>query len=171
MLGERTMGGRRFVGYRVLGTRIPGAHGLESLDLWLSAGSGALDHVDLTPAGAGASGYQMHVRDIRVDADLDTALFDMTPPAGSSDARSKGSPNGPSPGPRPTWRRCAQITQADQQSAIVVPMSGSFLQASGYRRRYCFRLAVNAIVPIPSMSALPRMVSPSTLALCTIDIC
>jgi len=90
MLGERTVGGRRLVGFRVMGTRMPGEHGLESLDLWLDAVSGALDHVDLTPADAGASGYQMHIRDIRVDADVDPALFDMTPPAGYSEAKPAG---------------------------------------------------------------------------------
>jgi outer membrane lipoprotein-sorting protein len=92
MLGERTVGGRRFVGYRVKGTGMPGEHGLESLDLWLDAESGTVDHVDITPVGAGVSGYQMHIRDIRVDADVNPAAFDMTPPAGYSDARSAGAP-------------------------------------------------------------------------------
>jgi effector-binding domain-containing protein len=148
MLGERTMGGRRFVGYRVLGTRMPGAHDVESLDLWLDAGSGALDHVDLTPAGAGASGYQMHVRDIRVDADLDTALFDMTPPAGYSDARSEGTAERPVTGPSTDLTSLRpQITQADQQSAIVIPMSGSFLQASAVAASVSEHLRQRGIVP------------------------
>ena len=90
LLGERTVGGKRFVGFRVMGTRMPGAHGLASLDLWLDAASGTLDHVDLTPADAGTSGYQMHIRDIRVDAEVDPALFDMTPPAGYSEAKPAG---------------------------------------------------------------------------------
>ena len=92
MLGERTLSGKRFVGFRVMGARMPGEHGLASLDLWLDAASGTLDHVDLTPADAGSSGYQMHIRDIRVDADVNPAAFDMTPPAGYSDARSAGAP-------------------------------------------------------------------------------
>ena len=131
MLGERTVGGKRFVGYRVMGTRMPGEHGVESLDLWLDAASGTLDHVDLTPAGAGASGYQMHIRDIRVDADVDPALFDMTPPAGYSDARSAAAAERSDAEPSTDLASLQpQITQANQQSAIVIPMSGSYLQAS-----------------------------------------
>lgn len=85
-LGERSAGGRRLLGYRIKGTSMPGQHGVETLDLWLDAETGAPDHVDITPTGAGTSGYQMHIRDIRVDAALDPAPFDMTPPVGYSEA-------------------------------------------------------------------------------------
>ena len=149
MLGERTVGGKRFVGYRVLGTGMPGEHGVESLDLWLDAESGALDHVDVTPVGAGASGYQMHIRDIRVDADVDPALFDMTPPAGYSDAGSAiaaGRSNPEFPADLASWQ--PQVAEAKQQSAIVIPMSGSYLQASTAAASVSQHLRQRGIVPV-----------------------
>jgi effector-binding domain-containing protein/outer membrane lipoprotein-sorting protein len=148
MLGERTVSGRRFVGFRVMGTRVPGQHGLESLDLWLDAGSGTLDHVDLTPEDAGASGYQMHIRDIRVDADVDPALFEMTPPAGYSDARSAGA-TGQSGVGLSTDLPSSQplVTQANRLSAIVIPMSGPYLQAGAAVANVAQHLAQYGIVP------------------------
>jgi effector-binding domain-containing protein len=103
---------------------------VESLDLWLDAKSGVLDQVDITPVGAGGSGYQMHVRNIRVDADIDPVQFDMIPPAGYSDAGSASASGQPSPeflADAASWQ--PQVTQAHQQPAVVVPMSGSYLQA------------------------------------------
>jgi effector-binding domain-containing protein len=148
MLGEQTIGAKRFVGFRVTGTRMPGEHGLESLDLWLDAASGALDHVDLTPADAGASGYQMHIRDIRVDADVDPALFDMTPPAGYSDARSAAA-NERSGAEALTDLAASppQVTQASRQSAIVIPMRGSYVQASAAVASVARHLEQHGIVP------------------------
>ena len=149
LLGERTAGGRRFVGYRVMGTRMPGAHGLESLDLWLDAGSGTLDHVDVTPAGVGRTGFQMHVRDIRVDADVDRSSFEMTPPAGYSDVGSAGAVARPPDG-RPSIDLASlqpRITQANQQSAIVMPMRGSYLQAGAAALNVARHLQERGIVP------------------------
>ena len=148
MLGERTVGGRRLVGFRVMGTRMPGEHGLESLDLWLDAVSGALDHVDLTPADAGASGYQMHIRDIRVDADVDPALFDMAPPAGYSEAKPAGA-SARSAAELSTGLASSQpqITRASRQSALVVRMSGSYLQAAAAVASVAQHLQQHDIVP------------------------
>jgi effector-binding domain-containing protein/outer membrane lipoprotein-sorting protein len=148
MLGERTISGKRFVGFRVMGTRMPGAHGLESLDLWLDAASRTLDHADLTPADAGASGYQMHIRDIRVDADVDPALFDMTPPAGYSDARSAGANTRSDAEPSTDLSSSQpQVTQASRQPAIVIAMSGSYLQASAAVANVARHLEQHGIVP------------------------
>jgi effector-binding domain-containing protein len=147
-LGKRTVDGRRFVGYRVMGTDTPGGHGVESLDLWLDAKSGALDHVDVTPADAGASGYQMHIRDIRVNADVDPAQFDMNPPAGYSEAGSASAVVQSSPDfPVGAASLQPQIMQAAQQSAIVVPMSGSYLQAGAAAARVSQYLRQRGIVP------------------------
>lgn len=147
-LGERTVDGRRLVGYRVLGAGMPGEHGLESLDLWLDADSDALDHADLTPKGAGSSGYQMHIRDIRIDADVDPARFDMTPPAGYSDARSAGVAGRLYPEyPAGLASRQPQVTHAAQQSAIVIPMSGSYLQASAAAVKVLEHLRQRGILP------------------------
>ena len=148
MLGERTVGGMRFVGYRVLGTGMPGEHGVESLDLWLDAESGAPDHVDITPVGSGVSGYQMHIRDIRVDADVDPALFDTTPPAGYADAGPAGAaeqPNPEVPAGLASWQ--PQVMQAQPQSALIIPMSGSYLQASAAAARVSQHLRQRGIAP------------------------
>ena len=148
MLGRRTVGSKRFVGYRVMGRAMPGEHGLESLDLWLDADSGALDHADLTPVGAGASGYQMHISDIRVDADLDPSLFSMTPPAGYSDVRSASAAEQPYPEfPADVASLQPQVTQASEQTAIVVEMSGSYLQASAAAARVSQHLQQRGIAP------------------------
>jgi effector-binding domain-containing protein len=147
-LGERTTNGRRFAGYRVMGTGMRGQHGVESLDLWFETKSGVLDHVDITPVGAGASGYQMHVRNIRVDADVDPEQFDMTPPAGYADIGSAGAAAQSSPdlltdltSPQP------QIMRAEQQSDVVIPMSGSYLQASAAATSVSQYLQQRGIVP------------------------
>ena len=130
-LGERTIAGKRFVGYRVRGTRMTGEHGVESLDLWVGVETRTLDHVDVTPAGAGDSGYQMHIRDIRVDAHVDPAQFNMAPPPGYSDA-TLTSPATPQADESPIDLASLQpeIRQATRQSALVIPMRGSYLQAS-----------------------------------------
>lgn len=148
MLGERTVGGKRFVGYRVMGTRMPGEHGVASLDLWLDAESGTLDHVDVTPAGAGPSGYQMHIRDIRVDADVDPAVFEMTAPAGYSDVSSASAAARSGAGHSTKLASLQpQITQASRQSAIVIPMRGSYLQASAAAANVARHLQQRGIVP------------------------
>ena len=148
MLGERHVSGRRFVGYRVMGTRIPGQHGLESLDLWLDAESEAPDHVDVTPAGAGGSGYQMHIRDIRVDTDLDAALFDMNPPRGYSDAASASAAGQPAAELTTDLASLEpQVRHASQQPAIVLPMRGSYLQATAAAARVSQHLQQRGIMP------------------------
>ncbi|MDO8835789.1 MAG: GyrI-like domain-containing protein [Vicinamibacterales bacterium] len=147
-LGERTVGGRRFVGYRVLGARMRGEHGVESLDLWLDEASGRLDHVDVSPAGAGASGYQMHIRDIRVDADVDPALFDMTPPPGYSDARSADAAGPHDPRSRLDLAPVPpRVMPAAQQPALVIPMRGSYLQASAAAAIVAQHLQQRGIAP------------------------
>jgi effector-binding domain-containing protein len=146
-LGERTIGGTRFMGFRVMGTRMPGAHGLASLDLWLDAASGTLDHVDLTPADGGASGYQMHIRDIRVDAEVDPALFDMTPPAGYSDAKSAAAPGQADANSSIDLASPPRITHATRQPAIVLSMSGSFVQASAAVASVARHLDQRGLVP------------------------
>jgi effector-binding domain-containing protein len=147
-LGERTVGGKHLVGYRVLGTRMTGGHGVESLDLWLDRESGTPDHVDITPAGTGTSGYQMHIRDIRVDAHVDPAVFDMAPPPGYSDAASTSAaePHGPEP-PTDLASLQPQITQATGQTAIVIPMRGPYQQASAAAASVSHHLQQRGIVP------------------------
>jgi effector-binding domain-containing protein len=148
MLGERTVGGDRLVGYRVQGTRMTSGDGVESLDLWLDARSGAPHHVDIRPAGAGGPGYQMHIRDIRVDATLDLSQFDMTPPAGYADARTPGVGGQPDAGwPASPASLQPEVSQAGRQSAIIVRMSGSYSQASAAVGRVAQHLRERGLVP------------------------
>jgi effector-binding domain-containing protein len=147
-LGERSMDGKVLIGYRVQGSRLSGGDGVESLDLWLDARSGALEQVDVTPTGAGASGYQMHIRSIRVDAGLDPALFDMTPPAEYSavdSARAARQADGESR----TGLAVLQphVTQAGPLQAVVIRMSGSYLQASAAADRVARHLREQGLVP------------------------
>ena len=83
VLGERQAGGKRLIGYRLLkaphGTSIPG---LKSFDLWVDAGTRQADHVDIAIEEQGKPVYQMHIRNIRVNGQVDHSLFDLTPPAG-----------------------------------------------------------------------------------------
>jgi outer membrane lipoprotein-sorting protein/effector-binding domain-containing protein len=146
-LGERWTGGRRLVGYRVMGTRMPGGHGVKSLDLWIDAQSGNPDHADITPADAG-SGYQMHVTGIRVDASVDPAVFDMTPPAGYKELTAADAATPHDAQPRATWASAKpEIRQVDRQAAVVLPMKGSYLQAAGAVQAVAQHLVTRDIVP------------------------
>jgi effector-binding domain-containing protein len=147
VLGERWVNGRRLLGYRVMGTRMPGQHGVESLDLWIDAASGTPDHVDVTPAGAGTSGYRMQIRDIRVDVPIDPALFDMTPPAGYADV---GTGAAVRPELEPSIDAGSlqpQITQVREETAVVLRMRGSYLQATSAVATVSQHLQQRSIVP------------------------
>jgi hypothetical protein len=146
-LGERTIDGRQFVGYRIDGTRMAGGHGVAWLDLWLDAQTGTPDHVDITPSGSQASGYQMHIRQIRVDGAIDPALFNMTPPLGYTEV-------GPDSAVRPGQSASPsgvtlqpQIAHVDPQRAVVVQMSGPFEQAGAAAARVLQHLAQLGVVP------------------------
>jgi hypothetical protein len=121
VIGEQQTGGKRLIGYRVrnapLGHVIPG---LKMLDLWVDAGTRAVDHVDITIQEAGKPSHQMHITDIRVDAEINRSLFDLTPPAGYTAIQPA-----PSSSARPLR---AEIGQAAAQTAVVMPMRGPYTQ-------------------------------------------
>jgi effector-binding domain-containing protein len=149
MLGERAVGGKQVVGYRVLGTRLPGEHGVEWLDLWLDTRSGTLDHVDVTPMDAGASGYRMRIRDVRVDTDLDPTRFDMVPPPGYSEASPAIAAERQHPGSSAGLSSLQpEITQATQHTAVVLPMRGSYLQARAAASSVAAHLQQRGVVPV-----------------------
>src|SRR5208283_483402 len=86
-IGEQWADGRKLMGYRVHethpGTTFPGAiPGLSALDLWVDAATGNPDHVDISIQEPNKPLYQMHIKNIHADAEIDSSLFDMTPPAG-----------------------------------------------------------------------------------------
>ena len=121
VIGEQQAGGRRLIGYRIhnapLGPVIPG---LKTLDLWVDAGTRAVDHVDIVVQEAGKPPHQMHITDIRVDAEIDRSLFDLTPPAGYTAIQPAPSSNA-----RPLR---AEIGQVAAQTAVVMPMRGPYTQ-------------------------------------------
>jgi effector-binding domain-containing protein len=144
VLPERRVGSRRLLGYRVLGSRMPGGHGIASLDLWIDASSGAPGHADITPSGAGASGYQMHITKIRVDEAIDAEGFEMTPPAGYVEASAADMPRPDSSSFEPV------LATATAQSAVVLPMQGPYTQAAAALAQVARELAARGIVPVGS---------------------
>jgi hypothetical protein len=99
--------------------------------VWVDAGTREVHHVDITIQEEGKPPHQMQIKDIRVDAELSTALFDLTPPAGyTAIVAPAGEPQAGvavTPQDAPVLR--AEIGQAAALVAAVVPMKGSYSQA------------------------------------------
>jgi hypothetical protein len=130
MIGERWVGNRKLFGYRTrrapAGSAIPN---LEALELWVDARTGSPEHVDITIAEPGKPLYTMHIKDIRVDSGIDRSVFDMAPPPDYTSMRAAiAERHTVQPGADPKTLR-AEIKQAGGQTAVVVPMKGSYLQA------------------------------------------
>ena len=121
VLGEQTMDGRKLYGYRLRktppGSAIPG---LKSFDVWIDAATGGVNRAVITIQEPGKPEYQMFVRNIRVDANIDRSLFDLTPPEGYTLFGSAQTPADVR----------VKIGEADPLSAVVLPMTGSYLQAT-----------------------------------------
>jgi outer membrane lipoprotein-sorting protein/predicted transcriptional regulator YdeE len=128
-LGEQRAGGKRLIGYRAHHMRAGSvSSGFKALDLWVDAGTRKPDHVDITFQEPGKPLYQMHIKDIRVDAETNRSLFDMTPPAGytalvTPSAEQHANQLG-------SWQNSLrpEIKQVDALTAVVVSMKGSYLQ-------------------------------------------
>jgi hypothetical protein len=121
VIGEQRTGDKRLIGYR-LRKALPDSviSGLRALDLWVNAGTRAIDHVDIAIQEPGKPLHQMHINDIRVDAEINRSLFDLTPPAGYTAIQP-----GPSLSARPLR---AEIGKAAAQTAVVMPMRGPYAQ-------------------------------------------
>ena len=128
-IGEQRVGNKRLLGYRVhqslSDSEVTGA---KAFDLWVDAGSGNPDHVDITIQEPDKPLYQMHIQNIRVDSEMDRSLFDMTPPVGYTEIETskveqhinqEGTRQN-TPGP--------EIKQATALTAVVVPMKGPYSQ-------------------------------------------
>jgi len=125
VLGERWTGGKKLVGYRSTKEPPDGSiPGMKALDVWIDSGTGEADHVDITVQEQGKPAHQMHIQNIRVNREVSRSLFDLTPPAGYSPI---GIPNGKPQAPDAPVLQ-AQIKQVDALVAVVVPMTGSYLQ-------------------------------------------
>jgi hypothetical protein len=150
VLGERQAGGKRLIGYRLVkaphGTSIPG---LKSFDLWVDAGTRQADHVDIAIAEQGKPVYQMHIRNIRVNGQVDRSLFDLTPPAGytviaaaSAEARASQTPR------QNALVLQAQIRQSVALTAVVLPMTGSYAQTQAASERIESYLKTLGVTPV-----------------------
>ena len=128
-LGTKEMKGRRLTGYRVLhlpvGTVSPD---FKAMDLWVDAGTGEPDHVDISFQPEGKPLYEMHIQDIHVGREMDRAMFAMTPPANYT---AINAPNGslqPSiAGQQESLK--PQIKQSHAMSVLVVPVDSSYPHA------------------------------------------
>jgi hypothetical protein len=129
ILGEQTVGDKRLRGYRV--HQLPRGNviqGLKALDVWVDERGGSPDHVDISIQEAGKPLYQMHIKDIRVDAKINPSQFDMTPPAGYTEIQA---PGGGAITVQPklyqdTW--WPVFKQSEPLFAVVIPMTGSYQQ-------------------------------------------
>jgi outer membrane lipoprotein-sorting protein/effector-binding domain-containing protein len=125
VLGERWTGGKKLVGYRL--SKVPpngSVPGPKQVDLWIDAGTGEADHLDITVQEEGKPAHQMHIQNIRVNQEVNRSLFDLTPPVGYT---AIGIPSGKPPAPATPVLQ-AEIRQVDEMVAVVVPMQGSYLQ-------------------------------------------
>ena len=149
-IGEQWESGNKLIGYRVrkapLDTSIPG---LQSLDVWVDAGTREVHHIDITIQEEGKPPHQMQIKDIRVDAELSTSLFDLTPPAGyTALVAPAGEPQAgfaATPHDAPVLR--AEIGQAAALVAAVVPMKGSYSQAPAALQAVEFGLKRLGVTP------------------------
>jgi hypothetical protein len=151
VLGERQAGGKRLIGYRLVkapdGTSIPG---LKSFDLWVDAGTRQADHVDIAIAEPGKPVYQMHIRNIRVNGQVDRSLFDLTPPAGytmitAASAETRASKTTP---PQNALVLQAQIRQSVVLTAVVLPMTGSYAQTQAAVEKVESYLKTLGVTPV-----------------------
>jgi hypothetical protein len=131
-IGEQWVGSRKLMGYRVHetqpGTMFPGAiSGLSALDLWVDAASGNPDHVDISIQEPNKPLYQMHIKNIHVDAEIDPSLFDMTPPAGYTKMGIPDTELQAKSGIHES-RLQPEIKTFRALTAVVLPMKGSFTQ-------------------------------------------
>lgn len=143
-LGERQRGSKRLIGYRVNPAPFGATFGgLKALDLWVNAATGDPDHVDIVVQEEGKPVYRMQIADIRVNAAIDHAKFDMTPPAGYTKFASPGAADKSiqAIGLKP------EIKQAGAMTAVVVPMRGSYLQAEGAVAKVEERLKEMGVAP------------------------
>jgi len=129
VLGEKQAGGKRLIGYR-LPTALPAAsfQGLQTFDMWVDAATRQADHVDIAIQEPGKPVHQMHIRNIRVNAQVDRSLFDLTPPARYTAIVAPNSEPGAS---QPASSQDAlvlqaQILQSAPLTAVVLPMTVSY---------------------------------------------
>ena len=146
-LGTKEMNGKRLTGYRVLhlpvGTVSPD---FKAMDLWVDAGTGEPDHVDILFQPESKPLYEMHIKDIHIGREMDRAMFAMTPPANYT---AINAPNG-SLQPNITGQQQIlqpQIKQSDAMSVVVVPVDSSYPQTKLAMQKVRSWLSKEGITP------------------------
>jgi len=127
VLGEQRAGDKTLIGYRL--HKAPpntGIQGLTAFDIWVDAATREAHHVDITIQEEGKPTHQMHIQNIRSGAQIDRSLFDLTPPAGYTAIVKPG----PTDSTQKTWALRPEINPTSTVVAVVVPMTGSYLQTS-----------------------------------------
>jgi outer membrane lipoprotein-sorting protein/effector-binding domain-containing protein len=143
VLGERWAGGKKLVGYRLSKAPPNGSiPGLKQLDLWVDSATQEADHVDMTVEEAGKPAHQMHIQNIRVNAEVNRSLFDLTPPVGYM---AIGVPGG-KPQPAGALSLQAGVGQVGAVVAVVVPMQGSYLQTPAALEKVADYLKAHGVV-------------------------
>jgi outer membrane lipoprotein-sorting protein len=127
VLGEQQAGGKRLIGYRIPKAQLGNSFtDMKTFDLWVDAGTGQADRVDIAIREPEKPVHHMYIRNIRVNGQVDRSLFDLTPPAGYSTITaldvSKSAPN-----PDGLVLQ-TEIRQDSALTAVVLPMTGSYAQ-------------------------------------------
>jgi hypothetical protein len=81
-IGERTAQSHVLEGYRIDGRTVSGATGLKEIRIWVDKANRTPYDAEFVFQEAGKPEYEMRIRDIRIDAALDPAMFSITPPSG-----------------------------------------------------------------------------------------
>ena len=131
VLGEQWTGEKKLIGYRLRKAPPNGSiPGLKELDIWIDTATREAHHVDITVQEQGKPAHQMHIQNIRVGANVDRSLFDLTPPEGytpiaipSGEARTGEPAIAPNP-----FALQVQIAHSSPLTAVVMPMHGSYTQ-------------------------------------------
>ncbi len=127
VLGEQRIGERTLIGYRLHKAPNGGLPEPKAVDIWIDAATREPDHVDITVQEQGEPEHKMHIQNIRAGAQVNRALFDLTPPAGYTAFAAPSDKPGPSPA---TPVLTAQIIQSASITAVVMPMRGSYDQSA-----------------------------------------
>jgi hypothetical protein len=130
VLGERLTGGKKLIGYRLRNAPNGSIPGLKSLDIWIDLGRGEADHVDITVQEQGKPAHQMHIQNIRVGAEVNRALFDLTPPAGYTPfpVPGGGERDSASGSSQSVPVLQARVALGAPMTAVVMPMHGPYAQ-------------------------------------------
>ena len=87
--------------------------------------------MDIAVQEDGKPEHQMYIRDIRVGAAIDRSLFDLTPPAGYSAFLVPTAKSATDEAEQaPSVAVNAAVSQTAEQTAVVLPMTGSYAQTA-----------------------------------------